>query len=84
MWWDSRSARCHLSSEWAQAPGSQERPQRMTNNDSVLDIAIDVLACSFAGQLLKIRRNEWLPHGARWALGGVAMAEDGTFMGWMA
>ena len=56
----------------------------MTNNDSVLDIAIDVLACSFAGQLLKIRRNEWLPHGARWARGGVAMTDDGTFLGWMA
>jgi hypothetical protein len=56
----------------------------MTNNDSVLDIAIDVLACSYAGQLLKMRRNEWLPHGARWARGGVAMTQDGTFLGWMA
>jgi hypothetical protein len=56
----------------------------MSNNDSLLDTAIDVLSCSLAGQLFKLRRNEWLPHGARWARGGVAMAADGTFLGWMA
>jgi hypothetical protein len=56
----------------------------MTDNESPLDIPVEILGCSPAGKLLKERRNEWLPHGARTALGGVAMTLDGDIMGWVA
>jgi hypothetical protein len=53
-------------------------------DDDTLDLPVDVLACSPVGRLLAVRQTEWLPHGARVARGGVAMAADGEILGWVA
>jgi hypothetical protein len=53
-------------------------------DDDTLDIPVDVLCCSPAGRLLKVRRSEWLPHGGRVARGGVGMDADGEVLGWVA
>lgn len=53
-------------------------------DDAILETPVDFLACSHAGRLLAVRRNEWLPDGARVARGGVARSIDGDLLGWIA
>jgi hypothetical protein len=56
----------------------------MTEDDGLFDVPLEVLACSPAGRLLKVRRSEWLPFGGRAARGGVGMTPERTLLGWMA
>jgi hypothetical protein len=53
-------------------------------DDDTLELPIDVLCCSPVGRLRQVRRNEWLPHGARVARGGIGMDGKGELLGWVA
>jgi hypothetical protein len=48
------------------------------------EMPVDLLACSNAGRLLRVRRNQWLPRGARVARGGIARSYGGELLGWIA
>jgi hypothetical protein len=48
------------------------------------EMPVDFLACSNPGRLLRVRRNEWLPCGARVARGGIARSYAGELLAWIA
>jgi hypothetical protein len=55
----------------------------MPGDEALLDLPLEVLACSAPARLLKLRSNEWLPHGGRAVRGGVGVAPDRRMIGWL-
>lgn len=56
----------------------------MPDDQALLDVPLEILACSAPSRLLKLRSNEWLPHGGRAVRGGVGMTPDRLMIGWLA
>ncbi|HYX84557.1 MAG TPA: hypothetical protein VE777_06270 [Gaiellales bacterium] len=53
-------------------------------DDMTLAIPVTVLRCSRPARLVRMRRTEWLPHGATLVRGGVAVDENDAAYGWVA
>lgn len=53
-------------------------------DEETLAVPLTVLGCSPTGRLPKVRRNNWLPYGARAMRAGVAITESGELLGWVA
>lgn len=52
-------------------------------DEDLLEVPLEILACSAPARLLKLRSNEWLPHGGRAVRGGVGMTPDRHMIGWL-